>query len=89
MRLSAKSMAISSALLWGGALLSVGLINLAKPSYGMSFLEMVSSVYPWFHASRTIGDVVIGTVVAMIDGAVFGVLFAWLYNMGSQQRSQS
>jgi hypothetical protein len=81
MRLSTKSMALAFGLLWGGALLFVGLINLAKPTYGVAFLEMMSSVYPWFHASRTLGDVVIGTVDGLIDGAVAGLLLAWLYNL--------
>jgi hypothetical protein len=74
-------MALSGALLWGGAVLFVGLINLAKPTYGLAFLEMVSSVYPWFHASRTYPDIVIGTIDGLIDGAVAGFLFAWLYNL--------
>jgi predicted DNA repair protein MutK len=80
MRLSLKAMAIAAGLLWGGAILCIGLINLAVPSYGSNFIQMTSSVYPWFHASRTIGNVVIGTVDGLIDGAIFGVIFALLYN---------
>jgi len=41
---------------------------------------MTSSVYPWFHASRSIGNVIIGTVDALIDGAIAGLIFALLYN---------
>jgi uncharacterized membrane protein len=63
-----------------GAILCVGLINSAVPSYGTNFIQMTSSVYPWFHASRTIGNVVIGSVDGLIDGAIFGVIFALLYN---------
>jgi hypothetical protein len=81
MRLSIKGTAIAGGLLWGGAILVLGLINLAKPSYGMNFLQTISSVYPWFHASRTIGDVVIGTIDGLVDGAVGGFLFGWLYNV--------
>jgi hypothetical protein len=88
MRLCAKSMAIAGGLLWGGAILTVGLINLFNPTYGVSFLEAMSSVYPWFHASRTFGDVVIGTIDGMADGAIAGLLFAWLYNLTAQQRSR-
>jgi len=80
MRLSIQGLAIAAGLLWGGALLCVGLTNLASPSYGMSFLQVMSSVYPFFHASRTIGDVVIGTVDGLVDGAIAGFLFTWLYN---------
>ena len=41
----------------------------------------MGSVYPFFHVSRTLGDVVIGGVDGLIDGAVAGLLFAWLYNL--------
>ena len=54
MRLSVQGLAVAASLLWGGALLCVGLTNLASPLYGMSFLQVMSSVYPFFHASRTI-----------------------------------
>ena len=80
LRLSLKATAIAAGLVWGGAILIVGLINLADPSYGMSFIQMTSSVYPWFHASHSIGNVIIGTVDGLIDGAIAGLIFALLYN---------
>ncbi|HVA94360.1 MAG TPA: hypothetical protein VNI36_05590 [Candidatus Dormibacteraeota bacterium] len=86
MRLSIQGLAIAGGLLWGGALLSVGLINLVMPAYGTNFLQMVSSIYPFFHASHTIGDVLIGTVDGLIDGAIAGLLLAWLYNQFSEHR---
>lgn len=81
MRFSIQGSAVAVGLLWGGALLCVGLANLASPSYGVSFLQLMSSVYPFFHASHTPGDVLIGTVDGLVDGAVAGLLFAWLYNL--------
>ena len=80
MKLSVKGLALASGLLWGGCLLLLGLLNLAMPSYGLTFLQSMSSVYPWFHASRTIGDVLIGTLDGLVDGLVAGLLFGWLYN---------
>ena len=80
MRLSIKGTAIAAGLLWGAAILLVGLINLARPDYGMSFLTMMHSVYPWFHSSHTAASVVIGTIDGLIDGVVAGCLFGWLYN---------
>ena len=81
MRFSLKGIAFSGAIIWGGAILLVGLINLVWPGYGISFLKMTSSVYPWFHASHTFRSVVIGTIDGLVDGAVAGLLFALLYNV--------
>ncbi len=81
MQLSYKGLAVASGIVWGGAILFVGLINLASPNYGVSFLQMTSSVYPWFHASRTFGDVLVGTIDGLVDGGIAGLLFAWLNNL--------
>jgi hypothetical protein len=79
-RLPAKVMTIVPALLWGGCILAVGLINLAAPSYGLDFLRMVSSVYPGFHPAHSVGEVILGTVYGLVDGGIAGYLFALLYN---------
>jgi hypothetical protein len=89
MRLSLKGMTSASALLWGGAILFVGLINLVRPTYGVSFLQAISSVYPWFHVSRSFVDVMIGAVDGLIDGAVAGFLFGWLYNISAGSTKQA
>jgi len=81
MRLSAKALALAMAVIWGGGLLFVGLINLVSPSYGANFLVGVSSVYPGFHATRTFGDVLVGTGYGVVDGGIGGFLFGWLYNV--------
>jgi hypothetical protein len=80
MKLSLKAIAIAGALVWGGAILLVGLINLSLPGYGLNFLQLTSSVYPWFHPSHTISSVVIGTVDGLVDGAVAALIFAAIYN---------
>ena len=81
MRLSVKALAITSAVLWGGCILLVGLINLAVPSYGANFLQWISSVYPGFYALRTFLDVCVGTGYGLVDGALAGLVFGWLYNL--------
>jgi hypothetical protein len=81
MRLSIMRMAIAGGLLWGGAISFVGLIHLAQPAYGMNFLDLMASVYPWFHGAKGFGDLVIGTIDGLIDGAVARLLFGWLYNL--------
>lgn len=89
MRLSAKAVAFTSAVLWGGCLLVVGLINLAAPSYGADFLRGMGSVYPGFFHARNFADVLLGAVYGAVDGVVGGWLFAWIYNYfaGPQQQS--
>lgn len=82
-----RSISFRSAKKWGGAILFLGLVKLASPTYGLSFLQMVSSVYPGFHASRTIGDVLVGTGYALIDGAIGGLLFGWIYNLSLGRKS--
>lgn len=80
MRLSLRAMGISGGILWGAAILLVGLINLSDPNYGMNFLQMTSSVYPWFHTTHTLGSVLVGTIDGAVDGALAAVIFAELYN---------
>ena len=89
MRLSVKALAIVSALLWGGCVLFVGLVNVASPSYGAGFLTWMSSVYPGFHDSHRFADVLIGTGYGLVDGAVGGFLFGRLYNFFARQSSQA
>jgi len=81
MKLSLKGLAIAVALLCGGCIFVVGIVNLASPSYGMEFLKVVSSIYPGFKASGTFVDVLVGTGYGIVDGAIGGFLIAWLYNL--------
>ena len=80
MRLSIKALGIVGGLLWGGAILMCGIANLVTGSYGAEFLRAVSSIYPGFHASRSVVDVLVGTCYALVDGGFAGVVFGWLYN---------
>ncbi|HYL86787.1 MAG TPA: hypothetical protein VE263_21355 [Candidatus Angelobacter sp.] len=84
MRLSLKGMAIASGLIWGAAILCVAIIHLADPNYGVSFLQMTSSVYPGFHAAGTLGRIALGTVEGIVDGAITGLVLAWIYNHFTQ-----
>jgi len=80
MRLDVKAMALSGGVLWAAALLVVGLAHLAWPTYGEAFLQAMASVYPGYHADRTLAQVVVGTLYALVDGGIAAGLFAWLYN---------
>jgi len=80
MQISAKAFALTAGLFLGGSTCFIGCMNLVNPAYGAEYLSSISSVYPGFEHSRTIGSVAIGTVYGLVDGAFAGFLFAWLYN---------
>lgn len=80
MQLSLRSLALTSAIVWGGSILLTGLINLAVPGYGRVFLELCASLYPGYELSGTLGSVLVGTGYGLVDGAVIGAIFAWIYN---------
>jgi hypothetical protein len=81
MKLSVKGLAITLGLVWGVlGMLLVGLCNLIWPSYGVAFLEVMASLYPGYHATASFGQVIVGTMYGVADGAVAGAVFAWVYN---------
>lgn len=80
MKLQVKAMAAAAAVLWGAAVLLVALLNLALPPYGGAFLQLVASIYPGFHPGAGAVSVLVGTLWALLDGAIGGALFALLYN---------
>ncbi|HTP86157.1 MAG TPA: hypothetical protein VMJ34_04385 [Bryobacteraceae bacterium] len=84
-----KAIALSSAILWGAAMLLVGLINMADPSYGGAFLRMMSSIYPGADTSATFGRVLLGTLYGFVDGAIGGLIFGYLYRTLAGGRTHS
>jgi hypothetical protein len=76
-----KALAIVGAVLMGGCLLLMGILNLIFPAYGVAFLELMASVYPGYHGPAGFGSVIVATLYAIVDGAVCGAIFAWLYNL--------
>jgi hypothetical protein len=80
MKLSIKRFALSCGILWGVAILIVSSANMIWPDYGAAFLNVVSSIYPGYEAMQGIGSIVVGSLYALVDGAIGGYVFAWLYN---------
>ena len=80
MKFSVKGLALASGILWGVAMLGMGLANLIWGSYGQQFLQMMASVYPGYHAIRSVSGVIVGILYGFVDGLVAGAIFAWLYN---------
>jgi hypothetical protein len=80
MKFNIKALAIACAILWGGAVLVVALVNLICVGYAQRFLELLASFYPGYHATRSIGEVILVTLYAIADGLIGGAVFGWLYN---------
>ena len=80
MKFSVKGLALASGILWGVAMLGMGLANLIWANYGQQFLQTMASVYPGYHASRSVAEVIVGTLYGAVDGFIAGAIFAWLYN---------
>jgi len=89
LRLSMKGMAIAGGLLWGAAILCVGIIHLVVPDYGANFLQAMSSVYPGLHSAGTMASVAIGTVEGLIDGAISGFILASVYNTFAHAKTEA
>ena len=81
MKLSLKASAIAGAVLWGGyGIFLTGLLNLLFPPFGGQFLQMMSSVYPGYQVTSGFPGLLLATAYGLLDGAVAGLLFAWVYN---------
>lgn len=80
MKLCVRSMALASAVLWGGMFLGAALLNQFAGDYGAHLLDLGASLYPGYHGPSGYGSVLVVTMYAVIDGAIAGALFAWLYN---------
>lgn len=89
MKLDARALALTAALVWAAAVFLVGMGNLIWPGYGTPFLELVASLYPGYRAERSLWQVIVGTGYALVDGAVSGFIFAWLYNLLAGKRGRA
>jgi len=79
-KLSVKAAAVTSAMIWGGGVLAVAVINTIQPDYGKEFLRWTSSIYPGYKARPTLAQAAVAGGYATVDGAICGALFALIYN---------
>jgi hypothetical protein len=82
MRLAPKGLAIALGFGWGIGVFVTGVAHLLWPAYGTAFLDLMSSIYPGYQVGG-FGSVIVGTLYALIDGAVCGWIIAWIYNAAS------
>ena len=80
MRLNIKAFTFTAGILWGAAVFLTGIANLLWPGYGSVFLEIMASLYPGYDGAALLSSVIIGAIYAILDGAIAGLVFAWLYN---------
>lgn len=81
MKLSIRSAAWAAAILWGGCYFLVALANLIWHGYGEAWLNLGASIYPGYQGPGGFGSVIVVTLYALVDGAVAGAVFAWVYNL--------
>ena len=80
LKLDVKAMALTFGLLWGGAMLLVGLVNMITGDYGQLFLAVMASVYPGYYVGATIRDAIVGALYGLVDGGIGGAVVALVYN---------
>lgn len=88
MRLNIKATMITAAVMWGGCYLLTALLNWWFPPYGDAWLQLARSIYPGYRATAGFAGVIVVTLYALVDGAVFGALFAWIYNAVAAGKGQ-
>ena len=81
MKLNLKAITIAFGVVWAGVVLIVGVANSIWPGYGKALLVTLASVYPGFAASGSFGDAIVGSLYALVDAAIVGLIFGWLYNL--------
>ena len=86
MRFCVRTLALTCGILWAVIFFVMALAQQVWPGYGMAFLELMDSVYPGY-APGGFGSVIMGSLYALLDGAIGGAVFAWLYNriLGSRK----
>jgi hypothetical protein len=81
MKLNLKALVLTAGILWAMAVFFVGVLNLIWSGYGGAFLQLIASIYPGYHATSSVGDLIVGALYALVDGAICGLVFGLLYNM--------
>ena len=90
MKLNTLALALGCGIVWGLAILGVTLANFVTGAYGEQFLQLMASIYPWYHVTRSISGVIVGTLSGAVDAFICGAVIAWFYNhFGASSRDEA
>lgn len=77
-RLDVKALGLSLGIIWGSAMLLLGLINMAVP-WGSGIMRAMETLYIGY--KPTVAGSIIGGIWGFFDCGIAGVIIAWLYNI--------
>jgi len=80
-KLDIKAFGLACGIIWGGAMLFLGLIN-TFTSWGSGIERVMATVYIGY--SSTLLGSLIGGIWGFFDAGIGGLLLAWLYNKFSK-----
>ncbi len=83
MGFNVRAMALTIGVMWAIVFFFVAAGQQVFPTYGVAFLEVMDGLYPGY-APGGVGSVVVGSLYALVDGAIGGAVIAWLYNRFAQ-----
>jgi hypothetical protein len=85
MRLCVRTTALTLGIFWAVVFFLVAAAQQIWPTYGVAFLDLMDGLYPGY-APGGFGSVILGSLYAVVDGAIGGAILAWLYNRLLGQR---
>lgn len=76
-KLDVKAFGLAFGIICGAGMFVLGILSM-RLSWGTKIVDIISSVYLGYKS--TFSGSLIGAVWGFVDGAIGGVLIAWLYN---------
>jgi len=77
-KVNTKVVALTLGIVWSLYLLAISIIAMSSEVYGHNVTEFIMTLYPGYSLSFV--GVIYGMLWAFLDGAIFGVLFSFIYN---------
>ncbi len=72
-----RAFGLACGIVWAAGVCALGIFSFFL-DWGRIMVAVLASLYPGY--SSALPGIIAGTLWAFVDGALFGVLFAWLYN---------